>query len=45
MLLYPDVQTAAQKELDDIVGRSRLPDIDDRDSLPYITAILNEILR
>lgn len=45
MLLYPDAQAAAQKELDDVVGRSRLPEIDDRDSLPYISAILNEVLR
>jgi cytochrome P450 len=30
LINYPDVQTKMQKELDDVVGRDRLPTIDDR---------------
>ena len=45
MALYPEVQKKAQAELDAVVGRNRLPDFDDRDSLPYITAITKECLR
>ena len=45
MLLHPGVQRAAQDELDRVVGRQRLPDLTDRDSLPYVTAILKEVWR
>jgi cytochrome P450 len=45
MSLYPDVQLAAQKELDDIVGNERLPDISDRSQLPYVNALCKEVLR
>ncbi|GJE98982.1 cytochrome P450 [Phanerochaete sordida] len=45
MLLYPHVQTAAQKALDDAIGRDRLPEIADKDAVPYITALMNECLR
>lgn len=45
MLLYPHVQTAAQKELDGAIGSDRLPEIADKDALPYITAVMYECLR
>ncbi|KDR70118.1 hypothetical protein GALMADRAFT_144803 [Galerina marginata CBS 339.88] len=45
ILLNPEVQVKAQKELDSIVGRDRLPDFSDRPSLPYISAVLKEVLR
>ncbi|EKM55886.1 uncharacterized protein PHACADRAFT_121872 [Phanerochaete carnosa HHB-10118-sp] len=45
MLLYPEVQCKVQDELDRVVGRDRLPGIDDRDSLPYLAAVIKEILR
>ncbi|KAL0573663.1 hypothetical protein V5O48_008292 [Marasmius crinis-equi] len=45
MVIYPEVQARAQRELDEVVGHSRLPDFDDRDSLPFINAILAETLR
>ncbi|KAH8651142.1 putative cytochrome P450 [Xylariales sp. PMI_506] len=35
----------AQAALDRVVGRSRLPDMSDRLSLPYIDAVLMELLR
>ena len=45
MLLHSSVQLEAQQELDRVIGRSRLPELEDRESLPYITAILYEVLR
>jgi cytochrome P450 len=45
MMLYPDVQAKAQKVLDDVVGRSRLPDFNDLDNLPYIRCLVKETLR
>lgn len=45
MEMYPEIQAQAQKELDLITGGQRLPVLEDMDSLPYITAILKEILR
>ncbi|KAF9262863.1 cytochrome P450 [Marasmius fiardii PR-910] len=45
MVLNPEIQARAQKELDEVVGSFRLPDFADRESLPYINAILSETLR
>jgi hypothetical protein len=45
MLTNPECQTAAHKEIDAVVGRGRLPDYNDRDNLPYISAIVTEVLR
>lgn len=45
MVLYPDVQAHAQAELDSVVGPSKLPDFEDRPSLPYVEAVLTEALR
>ncbi|PIL25357.1 cytochrome P450 [Ganoderma sinense ZZ0214-1] len=45
MALYPEVQKKAQLELDAVVGAERLPDFSDRPSLPYVTALIKELLR
>ncbi|KAF7371311.1 Cytochrome P450 [Mycena sanguinolenta] len=45
MSLYPEVQAAAQKEIDAVVGTDRLPDISDRERLPYVNALCKEVLR
>ncbi|KAI0441678.1 cytochrome P450 [Xylaria telfairii] len=42
---YPDVQKRAQEELDRVVGRNRLPNVDDEAMLPYCHAIVKEIER
>ncbi|KAG9225725.1 hypothetical protein CCMSSC00406_0009322 [Pleurotus cornucopiae] len=44
MLLYPDVQRRGQKELDAHVG-SQLPTFDDLPHMPYVHAIMLEVLR
>ena len=45
MIAYPEVQKKCQEELDRVIGRSRVPTLADRDSLPYIRATLREALR
>ncbi|KAI0295332.1 CyP450 monooxygenase [Multifurca ochricompacta] len=45
MILYPEVQRKAQVEVDSITCGSRLPDFSDFDELPYVNAILKEVLR
>ncbi|KAK0439110.1 cytochrome P450 [Armillaria borealis] len=45
MLLFPDVQTKAQAEIDAIVGIDRLPRSDDRERLPYLNALVLEVSR
>lgn len=42
---YAEVQQKAQEELDRVVGRSRLPMLQDEGSLPYIHAIIKEVER
>lgn len=41
----PDVVSNMQKEIDNIIGKSRLPTMDDRTSLPYCQAVIYEVLR
>ena len=45
MVLFPEVQRKAQKELDEVVGSCRLPEYEDRENLPYINALCKEVLR
>ncbi|KMU85571.1 O-methylsterigmatocystin oxidoreductase [Coccidioides immitis H538.4] len=45
MLLYPEIQRRAQKEIDEVVRADRMPNMDDQDSLQYIRAIMKETLR
>ncbi|KAJ7064904.1 cytochrome P450 [Mycena amicta] len=44
MTLYPDVQRAAQEEIDSVV-QGRLPGLSDEPKLPYVTAIIREVGR
>jgi cytochrome P450 len=44
-LLRPEIQTIAQKELDAVTRRERLPTFEDRSRLPFVDAIYKEILR
>ena len=45
MVLYPEAQSKARQELDAVVGRDRLPGPDDEVNLPYVTALVREVLR
>lgn len=44
-LSYPDFMSKAQKEIDAVVGRNRLPDLNDKSSLPYTDAVITETMR
>ncbi|KAJ7718767.1 cytochrome P450, partial [Mycena maculata] len=43
MSLYPEVQAAAQKELDTIIGTDHLPKIADCTQLPYMMVLCKEV--
>ncbi|KAH9893509.1 cytochrome P450 [Cubamyces lactineus] len=46
MILHPEVQKRAQDQLDAAVGPDRLPQLlSDRPSLPYVHAVIKELLR
>ncbi|VDC04845.1 unnamed protein product [Peniophora sp. CBMAI 1063] len=45
MALNPEAQRKGQAEIDRFVGSGRLPDFNDREDLPFISAIVRETLR
>ena len=46
MSVSPDVQRKAQEEIDRILpGTSRLPSLEDRETLPYVNALVKETFR
>jgi cytochrome P450 len=44
-LQYPNFMTCAHEVLDNVVGRERLPNFSDRNSLAYIDAVAHELFR
>ncbi|EIW83950.1 cytochrome P450 [Coniophora puteana RWD-64-598 SS2] len=45
MVLHPDVQRRAQEEIAATIGSVRLPALEDRPALPYIDAVIREVMR
>lgn len=45
MLHHPDVLKAVQEELDSVVGRQRLPKLEDMSYLPITESTMMEVLR
>ncbi|THU81799.1 cytochrome P450 [Dendrothele bispora CBS 962.96] len=45
MVCNPQYQHKAQQELDQVLGKVALPELKDKASLPYITAIMKEVQR
>ena len=45
MIQHPEILQKAQKEIDAVVGTARLPTFSDRPNLPYVNAIVLEVLR
>ena len=45
LVAYPDIQAGVQQEIDEAVGRDRLPKLSDKPSLPYTCATIFEIQR
>ncbi|XP_055957962.1 cytochrome P450 2J2-like [Patella vulgata] len=44
-LHHPNIQDKCYKEIQDVVGSGRLPSIKDKPSLPYVEAVILEVLR
>ncbi|KAJ7697221.1 cytochrome P450 [Mycena rosella] len=45
MLACPDAQRRAQAEIDSVTGGKYLPDFDDEAAMPYVSALVKEVLR
>jgi len=45
LMQRPEIQERIQQEIDMVVGRGRLPTLNDRERLPYLEASLREIMR
>ena len=45
MILFPETQRRAQREIDGVVGRDRLPTVEDFENLPYVQAMVKESIR
>jgi len=45
MLHFPECVQKARAEIDGIVGKNRMPNFEDQNSLPYLMAFIKETLR
>lgn len=45
MTLHPQTVRKAHAEIDKAIGRDRIPSFEDREQLPFVQAIIKEVLR
>ncbi|XP_012927949.1 cytochrome P450 2D17-like [Heterocephalus glaber] len=45
MILHPDVQRRVQKEIDEVIGQGRRPEMGDQARLPFTNAVIHEVQR
>ncbi|KAJ8280300.1 hypothetical protein GJAV_G00052940 [Gymnothorax javanicus] len=45
LIKNPKIQERVQQEIDTVIGRERLPSIEDRKSLPFTNAVIHEVQR
>ncbi|KAM8877876.1 vitamin D 25-hydroxylase [Synchiropus picturatus] len=45
MALYPNIQERVQREIDSVLPNGRAPTLEDKQRMPYVEAVLHEVLR
>ncbi|XP_065539024.1 vitamin D 25-hydroxylase isoform X1 [Lathamus discolor] len=45
MALYPNIQGQVQKEIELVIGPSKMPTLEEKSKMPYTEAVLHEVLR
>ncbi|XP_006885973.1 PREDICTED: cytochrome P450 2D14-like [Elephantulus edwardii] len=45
VLLHPEVQHRVQKEIDEVIGQGRAPEMADQAHMPFTTAVVHEVQR
>ncbi|CEL57071.1 O-methylsterigmatocystin oxidoreductase OS=Aspergillus parasiticus GN=ordA PE=3 SV=1 [Rhizoctonia solani AG-1 IB] len=45
MAMHPEIQSKAQAEIDSVLQGTRLPEMNDRESMPYMVRIIKEVFR
>jgi hypothetical protein len=45
MILFPETQAKAQREIDSVLGSERLPVMEDRPRLDYVEHLIQEVHR
>ncbi|XP_075877998.1 vitamin D 25-hydroxylase [Nelusetta ayraudi] len=45
MALYPNIQERVHREIDSVLANGRMPTLEDKQRMPYVEAVLHEVLR